>query len=465
MKTFPKFALAIFLFFASIYVGNAQCPPASSQFIHVVQKGESLYRISKKYYMTVDEIAALNRINTKDPISICQELIISNAYFSENGSALQTTSTSTSNNGSNAGNAGTTVRPQGSEEHIVRSGETIAGIAYAYGYTEERFRRFNGLDANDRARVGVALKTSDCVCPSFKDDWDNPEVTDNGRGDWDIPATETRRYDPSRSSSNRRNSSFEEDPFGEETTTFFNSETGRINPSSNRQNDWRNETTSTSSGRNRTSSSNRNNREFLPADEKLAESRNNQNTNGSGASSASMNTNAARYMTAEEIEMVKEINLVRSNPAGYIQYIEAYKNRIAEGRAFGSVETANELISELRRTPKLTILQPTECIYAAAKKHGQDQRPTGDVDHVGTDGSYPWDRVKRECPNMLDGGENLVAGPSSVRDCVILLLIDDGIPNRGHRRTMLKADWKYAACYKVGQVGNMPNNWIQKYGR
>ena len=172
---------------------------------------------------------------------------------------------------------------------------------------------------------------------------------------------------------------------------------------------------------------------------------------------------SAAYMKSEELSMIDEINLVRGNPAGYIPYIEEYIRKIERGEGFGSVATCQELIRELRNTPTLSILEPTECLYQAARNHGEDQRPTGSTDHVGTDGSYPWDRVLKSCPHLTDGNENLVGGPSSVREAVILLLVDDGIPNRGHRRTMLNKDWKYVACYKIGQVGQMPNSWVQKY--
>lgn len=48
--------------------------------------------------------------------------------------------------------------------HRVRSGETLASIAYRYGYTKERFLEFNGLAPDAYARVGQVLKTSDCTC-------------------------------------------------------------------------------------------------------------------------------------------------------------------------------------------------------------------------------------------------------------------------------------------------------------
>ena len=64
---------------------------------------------------------------------------------------------------------------------------------------------------------------------------------------------------------------------------------------------------------------------------------------------------------------------------------------------------------------------------------------------------------------MQDGNENLVGGPDDIRRAVILLLVDDGIPNRGHRKALLNPAWKYVACHKVGTIGSMPNSWIQNF--
>ena len=42
--------------------------------------------------------------------------------------------------------------------------------------------------------------------------------------------------------------------------------------------------------------------------------------------------------------------------------------------------------------------------------------------------------------------------------------LHDEIESRGHRRTLLDPNWRYVACYKIGQVGTMPNSWVQNFG-
>ena len=112
---------------------------------------------------------------------------------------------------------------------------------------------------------------------------------------------------------------------------------------------------------------------------------------------------------------------MRGNPAGYVPYVEAYiEDQKTNGEFGNSIATARELIAELRQTPRLSILEPSECVYRAAKKHGQQQQKNGSIEHQGNDGSWPWDRVLRECKGFEDGNENLVGGFTDVRKSVII---------------------------------------------
>jgi uncharacterized protein YkwD len=173
----------------------------------------------------------------------------------------------------------------------------------------------------------------------------------------------------------------------------------------------------------------------------------------------------APYMSILEWSMLEEINLLRGNPTGYVKYIEEYKNsERAKGKGL-SETTVNELIQELRSSPKLSILKPSECVYSAAQRHGRDIKQRGKSGHVGSDGSWPWDRVRKSCIGWQDGNENIVNGHDEVRHAVITLLIDEGLSNRGHRKTLLNPKWTHAACYKVGTIGNMPNYWVQNFGQ
>jgi uncharacterized protein YkwD len=355
----------------------AQCPPAKASGYHVVQKGETLFSISRKYNVPVQNLLAWNNMSMNDVLHLCRELRVS------------ATPGSPTNTGTPAGTApaGTTPKQAGAL-HIVRPGEKVADIAAAYGWAEWRFRKMNNLTAWQEVSPGAGLKTDDCYCPPL-------------------------------------------DQSG--VPSFYEAEQAVIAAAV-----------------------------ATPADDRVVQ---NENAAVPGATPAAQPGLIAPFMSAAEIAMAEEINLLRSNPAAYIPFIEQQREAIKAGKAFGSVETCNELINELKNTLALNKLEPLECLFNAAKKHGEEQRPIGGLSHIGKDGSWPWDRVRRECPSLTDGNENLVGGMEGAREAVITLLLDEGISTRGHRRVLLSPDWRYVGIYYLGQVGTMPHNWIQLFGR
>jgi uncharacterized protein YkwD len=216
-----------------------------------------------------------------------------------------------------------------------------------------------------------------------------------------------------------------------------------------------------------------------------------------------LNTAAqASYLSVTEKEMIREINLLRSDPKGYLVYVDEYVRAtekmpevIGKGQKNYSLtmyyETVNgvdrlvkvdtvwldapeseqEAIASLRKdlasAKPLSILMPDAGLYEAAKKHAQDQdRHEWSLWHVGSDGSMPWDRIKKYSPEMTDGNENIAARnpQGTARQIVIQLLIDTGIPGYGHRYNLLDPRWTHVACYDAGlHVGLY--RWMQVFGQ
>jgi uncharacterized protein YkwD len=423
MKSILNQTFHISLFILFSFQIQAQCPPSKQSNVHVVQKGETLFGISKKYKISVNDLCTLNSRKASDPLPVCSNLLVKSAQKS---TAVPTSYSQVTTKKKPVETSYDIPQRAAKGTHIVQSGENIADIARYYGYTEERFREFNLLSGGQEVEVGSVLLSTDCTCMQggTADTQSSPtsETTETVPSSYSNDQT-YNDHQPQQNSTPQLADNFEESTPTEQATV---------------------NTKSTASA------------------PKSAEA----TTNVSAAGAPVLRkTLAAPYMKDEELSMTDEINLMRSNPTGYIKYIEEYIAEMRRDGEFGnSIQTAYELIDELKKTSKLSILEPMQCLYSAARKHGEDQRPTGDVNHQGRDGSWPWDRVLRECPQFKDGNENIVGGPSSVRKSVILLLVDDGIPNRGHRKTLLNPDWKYNACYKVGTVGDMPNCWVQKFG-
>ena len=107
-------------------------------------------------------------------------------------------------------------------------------------------------------------------------------------------------------------------------------------------------------------------------------------------------------------------------------------------------------------------------IHKACKAHAADQIPTGDIEHRGTDGSWPFDRIPKYAPEMATGNENIVGGPNDVRELVLLLLIDDGIDGYGHRYNILNPAWTHVSCLEIGDIDSDSYNmawWLQNFGQ
>jgi len=137
-----------------------------------------------------------------------------------------------------------------------------------------------------------------------------------------------------------------------------------------------------------------------------------------------LNTAAhCNYLSDEEKQMIYEINLVRSQPQEYLNILKPYlKKAEAELEIYGpgevrySIETTyiqrngrlsvhkvdthaynryeeeiialKSLINDLENLMPLSILQPNEGIYKAAKKHGRDQdKHNWKLGHYGSDNS------------------------------------------------------------------------------
>lgn len=83
-----------------------------------------------------------------------------------------------------------------------------------------------------------------------------------------------------------------------------------------------------------------------------------------------------------------------------------------------------------------------------ACEHVKDQGKTSETGHVSTKGVDFPDRVKslQEVGRVL--GENIVYGTSSPKEALLDLVIDDGLPGRGHRENVFKEDYsKMGSCF------------------
>jgi hypothetical protein len=161
--------------------------------------------------------------------------------------------------------------------------------------------------------------------------------------------------------------------------------------------------------------------------------------------------------TEAEIAVVREINKIRRFPKEYAKYLRALGSRFEgtlwrlrdhvpirtnEGRP--AVIEAAEFLEQVE--PVMELITYSEALHLAARDHVADQGPSGQTGHVGTTGARLRDRIKRYGQFESLIGEVINYGDETPRMTVIQLVIDDGVPDRGHRHTLFNPQFRAAGA-------------------
>lgn len=153
-----------------------------------------------------------------------------------------------------------------------------------------------------------------------------------------------------------------------------------------------------------------------------------------------------------EREVLTELNAVRANPGGYAANLSVlvplFKgNLIMKPGMTVSIRTnegasaVREAINALQRQAAVSGLTLSTGMSAAAADLANDQRQTGKMGHAGSDGSNPGSRLDAHGSWQMGYSESIDYGPFLTgRDVIVDLLVDDGVPDRGHRRNMFDAN-------------------------
>lgn len=159
-----------------------------------------------------------------------------------------------------------------------------------------------------------------------------------------------------------------------------------------------------------------------------------------------------------EADVLADLNRFRADPAAYVPRLADYRGRLRGKLLLGGergeidirttegVVAVDEAIRAIRTAKPLSRLAHSDLLARVAADHVADQSRTGKTGHY-TDGLGPGHRME------VRGGEYRVSevityGHHSARGVVPQLLVDDGVPDRGHRVRLLRADYRHAgvAC-------------------
>lgn len=165
-------------------------------------------------------------------------------------------------------------------------------------------------------------------------------------------------------------------------------------------------------------------------------------------------TAGAEYLSEIERQVIIEINKVRTDPAEYARrYLvplrSYYHDTLLEFPGEIAISTSegiralDECIRDLQAVKPSSPLSPRKGLTLAAREHARDQAKTGAVGHSGSDRSTPEVRINRYGKWDVSVGENINYGNDDARRIVTSLLIDDGVPSRGHRSNLLNATFRF----------------------
>ena len=98
-------------------------------------------------------------------------------------------------------------------------------------------------------------------------------------------------------------------------------------------------------------------------------------------------------------------------------------------------EKARELINAYRKQKGLKPLKLNTALTEAAKAHSRDLAKWDRISHYGSDGSNPWDRVKRAGYNAKVAAENVGTGQATIEE-----VMKGWEASPGHNKNLLLRD-------------------------
>lgn len=150
---------------------------------------------------------------------------------------------------------------------------------------------------------------------------------------------------------------------------------------------------------------------------------------------------SARERTLEA-GVLDELNYARTQPQAYARVLqdEAWRSRAAG--AYDDPAALREALAFLARQPALPPLAADDALAEAADEHAALQARDGSVGHAGPRGESLIQRLHRYGAFASLMGENIAYGYADAREVVSQLIVDSGVPDRGHRANIFNPAYR-----------------------
>lgn len=138
------------------------------------------------------------------------------------------------------------------------------------------------------------------------------------------------------------------------------------------------------------------------------------------------------------MEVAADLRRYRRTLRGLVAHGPDARMLTREGAA-----AVDEAIAFLERQPPLPPVTGSWLLGRAARMHMGEQAVTGDVGHHSRDGRNPGGRA-RAAGGGDAVGETIAYGYHDPVAVVHQLIVDDGVPDRGHRALIFAREFRYA---------------------
>jgi len=155
----------------------------------------------------------------------------------------------------------------------------------------------------------------------------------------------------------------------------------------------------------------------------------------------------ARERSLDE-DVLHELNLARTQPQAYARALQDAAGRSRASGAYDDPAAYEEAVRFLQRQPALPPLGSDAALEGAALQHADYQGPQGGFGHEGAGGESLGDRLRRHGAYAMMAAEDISYGYANPREVVLQLIVDAGVPSRGHRANIFNPAFREAgvAC-------------------